>query len=71
MVRSSPFKNRRGHSVNKKTSYGDCVGPKMFRDIHLEQKGPGSLKKMSNFSLSYPILRWCINTRGLMENPIL
>ena len=43
----------------------------MFRDIHLEQKGPSNLKKMSIPSLSYPILRGCINTRGLMKNPML
>ena len=71
MVRSSPIKNRFGHPINKKTNCGDSVDPKMFKDIHLEQKGSGSLKKMSILSLSYLILRGCINTQGLMENPML
>ena len=71
MVRSSLIKIQRRHPINKKTSRGDCIDPKMFRDIHLEQKGSDSLNKMSILSLNYPILRGCINTRGLMDNPIL
>ena len=71
VVRSSSIKNRLGHPVNKKTNYGDCFDPKMFRDMHMEQKGPGSLKKISILSFSYPILRGSINTRSLMENPML
>ena len=50
MVRSSLIKNRQGHPINKKTYCGDCIGPKMFRDIQLEQKGQSSLKKMSIIS---------------------
>ena len=71
VVRSNQIKNQRGHRVNKKTSCGDCVDPKMFKEIHLEQKGPSSLKKMSTLSLNYPILRGCINIKGLMENHML
>ena len=71
MVRSSLIKNQLEHPVNKITSCGDYVGLKMFRDIHLEQKGLGSLKKMSIISLSYYILRGYIKTRGLMENLML
>ena len=40
MVRSSSIKNRRGHLINKKISCGDFIGPKMYRDIYPEQKGP-------------------------------
>ena len=71
MVRSSLIKNQGGHPVNQKTSCGDSINLKMFRDIHLEQKGPGSFKKMSILSLSYPIVRGSINTRGPMENLML
>ena len=61
MVKSSPIKNRREHPINKKTSCGNYIGPKLFRDVHLEQKVSDSLKKMFIISLSYPILRGCIN----------
>ena len=63
MVRSSANNNRGGQPVNKKTSCGDCISPKMFRDIHLEQKDLDGLKKMSILYFSNLILRGCINTR--------
>ena len=57
--------------MNQKTSCGDYIGPKMFRDIHLEQKGLGSLKKMSILSLGNPILKGCINTRSDGESHVV
>ena len=71
MVRCRQLRTDEGILLVKKQAVETTLAQKCLGTFIWKKRGLGSFKKMSIFSLSYPILRGCINTQGLMENPIL
>jgi hypothetical protein len=43
-------------------SNGNSIGPMSCGDMSTKEESPGSLKNMSIFSFSYPILLWGLGT---------